>query len=356
MTSGSIHLQAEHNQPGPQVEPLVDRLGRRHTYLRLSVIDRCNLRCVYCMPPEGIPKKERAEILRLEEIVQMAGLFVRLGVNKLRLTGGEPLIRRNIIQLITSLAGIPGLETLAMTTNGVLLADQAGALKAAGINRLNISLDTLRPERFERINLRGYFAQAWAGLESALEAGFAPLKLNVVVMGGVNDDELLDFVDLARTRPIHVRFIEYMPFKSNAWSPARFMPWSAMRRVIEGRYALTPLVGNGDSGISGDAMDSGAVAKDFAIEGFCGAIGFISPLSDHFCAGCNRLRLTADGQVKSCLFRPPEASLRDALRGGAPDEEMMAIIRRVVAGKDEAHPPLEELATLENQSMIEIGG
>lgn len=329
------------------MEPLVDTFGRRHAYLRLAVTDRCNLRCVYCMPASGVTQRDRAEILSFAEITRLAALFAALGVRKIRLTGGEPILRRNLPDLIAALAAIPGLETLALTTNGVLLPELAPSLKSSGLQRLNVSLDTLRPDRFKRIALRPLHARVLAGIDAALAAGFAPLKLNVVVMGGVNDDELLDFVDLARNRPLHVRFIEYMPFKANRWGQAGFVPYAAMRRAIEARHRLIP---------HEPATSTAHTAKTFQVEGHCGSVGFITPMSESFCQACDRLRLTTDGRLKTCLFTPPSLSLRDALRGGASDELLASMIREALVGKHAVHPPLAELAALERESMIEIGG
>lgn len=326
--------------------PLVDAFGRAHAYLRISVTDHCNLRCTYCMPPGGIRKARREQILRFHEIERLARLFVRLGVKKIRLTGGEPLVRKDIEGLVEDLARIPGLQTLAMTTNGVLLEKYAPLLRAAGLSRLNVSLDTLRPERFARVALRGFYARVRRGMDAALAAGFAPLKLNVVVIGGVNDDELLDFVEIARDRPIHVRFIEYMPFRGNRWDRRRFVSCRDMRRAIEVRYALRPVEGGEDS----------AVARAFRAPGFRGGIGFIAAMTDPFCSRCNRLRLTADGSLKTCLFHPPTLQLRDALRAGGSDDELAARIRSAVSGKPRRRPAPEGLAGHIGASMVEIGG
>lgn len=329
------------------MELLVDRYGRRHTYLRISVTDRCNLRCVYCMPPGGIAHRTRSEILSFDELARLGRLFVALGVCKIRLTGGEPLMRRNLAELVAMLAGTVGLETLSLTTNGVLLAEQAGGLKAAGLRRLNVSLDTLRPERFARIALRDFHRRVLAGIDAALEAGFAPLKLNMVVMGGVNDDEILDFVELTRERPVQVRFIETMPFRLR--DEAGFVPAESMRRMIEERYGILK------NAERGDGMSEG-VARAFCVGGHRGTVGFISPVSEHFCAGCDRLRLTADGRLKTCLFSPPEISLRDAMRGGAEDEELIRNVRDALGKKHAAHPPLKDAGELKTENMAEIGG
>jgi cyclic pyranopterin phosphate synthase len=324
---------------------LVDRHGRKHTYLRLSLTDRCNLRCSYCMPPQGIEWTPRADILTEGEIVRLAGIFVGMGIDKIRLTGGEPLARRDIGRIVERLGVLPGLKTLAMTTNGISLADRAVPLRASGLNNLTISLDTLRRDRFKEIAKRDKFDAVMAGIEASLAAGFAPLKINVVAMRGVNDDEILDFVAWAQDRPINVRFIEYMPFPDNHWSKGGLMPYAEMRALISQRYQLIPLVG--------PLTD---VGKDFRLAGHVGTVSFISSMTESFCGGCNRLRVTADGNIKSCLFQPAEQSLRDAMRAGALDADVEALILGAVAGKQAAHPPMEELMTMKNRNMIEIGG
>ena len=327
--------------------PLVDSCGRKHTYLRISVTDRCNLRCVYCMPVEGIVHADRKEILTYDELVRLTGIFARMGINKVRLTGGEPLVRKRIEHLVSQLAGIPGIETIGMTTNGVLLVEHAPKLKKAGLTHLNISLDSLRPERYARIALSDHCTSALAGIDAALAAGFTPVKVNMVVLGGINDDEILDFVELARHRPIHVRFIEYMPFKSNRRHDTGFVSTAAIRERIERQFALAPVT---------MIPNNSQVAREYRIPGFCGTIGLISPMSDHFCDFCNRLRLIADGAVKSCLFYPAEVRLREVLRSGGSDEDLAWMIRQALAAKPEAHPPMDKLSELESHSMIEIGG
>ena len=329
------------------MEPLVDSYGRTHTYLRLSVTDRCNLRCVYCMPPEGILRKEREEILSFEEILRLIGLFAGMGVRKVRLTGGEPLLRRGVERLVAGIAAVPGIEIVGMTTNGVLLKDHLEALQKAGLKLLNISLDTLRPERFGDIALRENFPQVLDGLEAALKLGFAPVKLNVVVIRGVNADELLDFVEFVRDKPVSVRFIEYMPFRANRWRTDRFVPFREMKSLIEEKYPLTPL-DNSD--------DPSRVAREFSIEGFRGSLGFITSISEHFCAGCNRLRLSADGCLKLCLYNPGELNLRHLLREGRSAEEIARLLRDTLAGKPFKHQALEPASGDRDRTMIEIGG
>jgi cyclic pyranopterin phosphate synthase len=324
---------------------LVDRHGRSHSYLRISVTDRCNLRCAYCMPPQGIDWTPRADVLTDDEIVRLAGVFVGLGVTKIRLTGGEPLTRRGIEGIAERLSALPGMRTLAMTTNGISLDRRAQGLRSAGVNALTISLDTLKRDRFTQIAKRDQFQSVMDGISASIEAGFAPLKINTVVMRGVNDDEILDFVAWAQDRPINVRFIEYMPFPDNHWSTGGLMPWAEMRALIETRHTLVPLAG-----------DASAVGKDFRLKGHPGTVSFVTSMTESFCGGCNRLRLTCDGNIKSCLFHPAERSLRDAMRDGADDMEIERLILAAVDAKPAAHPPMEELLTVKNRAMIEIGG
>lgn len=329
------------------MNPLIDRFGRVHTYVRISVTDRCNLRCVYCMPAEGIDHVPRPEILTFEEISRVVRILAEMGVTKVRLTGGEPLLRKDLPDLVERIAATPGISTIALTTNGILLSRCAKTLRRVGVTHLNISLDTLKPERFETITLRDGAAATLRGIEAALEAGFAPLKLNAVIMGGVNDDEVLDFVEYVRDRPIHLRFIEFMPFSGNGWNEASLVPYQEIRRRIETRYTLVPLF---------DADGRMEISKDYTIPGWLGQVGFISSMSDDFCKDCDRLRLLTDGSLKSCLFHPPEENLRSALRSGAADDEIESLIRRCVSAKLEKHEPAENLIRLENNPMIAIGG
>jgi cyclic pyranopterin phosphate synthase len=324
---------------------LVDSFGRAHTYLRISVTDRCNLRCVYCMPNEGIKWKSTRALLSFEEIERLAVIFVDMGINKIRLTGGEPMVRRDLELLITRLRKIEGLETIAMTTNATLLADSAVSLKKAGLNALNISLDSFKPSRFLEISRRDDFHKVMEGIEQAFTVGFDSLKLNMVVMSGVNDDEVMDFADFAFNNKINVRFIEYMPFKDNGWSSSKVITFAELRDRIASKYSMTAL-----------SNDASAVAKDYSLEGGKGSISFISSMSDSFCSTCNRVRLTADGAIKSCLFYPAETNLRDAMRSGASDDELRRLILLSMSLKPEAHPPAEEIAAQENRTMIEIGG
>lgn len=326
--------------------PLVDGLGRRHTYLRVAVTDRCNLRCTYCMPPEGVSRKPHDAILRFDEITRVARVLSGMGVNKVRLTGGEPLVRRGLPDLVASLAALPGVDGVAMTTNGVLLARYADTLRASGLNSVNISLDTLRPDRFARITLRDHYGQVRAGIDAALAADFDAVKLNVVVMRGFNDDELPDFAALTRELPLDVRFIEYMPFRDNRWAKERLVAYDEIRQVLEADGPLLPVV----------PEDPAQPSRDFMLPGHRGRIGIIASMTRPFCARCSRLRLTADGALKTCLFHYPERRLRDALRGGMTDGELARAIRDALQSKPAGHAPLDTLMTLDNRVMTEIGG
>jgi GTP 3',8-cyclase len=342
---GHEHEANREDRTQQRMSQLIDRFGRKHTYLRISVTDRCNLRCIYCMPPDGVPLKQKDEILTYEEILRTARVFAELGINKIRITGGEPLVRKNLDQLIAQLSKIPGVKTLAMTTNAVLLKEKVGALRAAGLSAINISLDTLRSDRFREITLRDDFDAVVEGIEAALAAGFESVKLNVVVMSGRNEDEIIDFIERYKHCDINLRFIEYMPFKDNRWEPESVFPYAKMKELIERKFVLKPLVGHESD-----------VAKDFAVEGYPCSVSFITSMTESFCGTCNRVRLTSDGSVKSCLFYKPEVNLRDALRAAADDVPVRELILQSLAMKPEAHPPMDELADWENRSMVEIGG
>jgi cyclic pyranopterin phosphate synthase len=326
---------------------MLDAFDRRHAYLRLAVTDRCNLRCRYCMPPGGIAKVPHDAILRFEELERLVRVFAGLGIRKVRLTGGEPTVRQGVVELARRIASVPGIETLALTTNGVLLGKLAQPLYAAGVRLVNISLDSLDQARYAAITGRDLLPQVLAGIEAALDTGFTPLKLNVVVMAGINDDELISFVKLARNRPLHVRFIEYMPFLGNGWNATRYLPLKDMMDRLERQYELLPITAQ---------AASGGVAKGFRIEGYRGTVSCITPLSDDFCAHCSRLRITAEGGLKTCLFAPPEISLRDYLRAGATDEQLAQLVQAALLAKPQAHPPADILHSTACQAMTGIGG
>lgn len=323
---------------------LIDSFGRAHTYLRISVTDRCNLRCRYCMPADGLVWKKKDQLLSYEEIERLARIFVSMGIEKIRLTGGEPLVRKDLLTLVQKLAKIENLKTLAMTTNATLLAPQAKALRQAGLTHLNISLDSLRKERFEEITRLDSFDDVLSGIMAAIENGYQSLKINAVAIAGFNDDEILDFVAFAQKYKVNVRFIEFMPFKDNEWNIEKVVTYSEMKAQIEKHYNLSQIVQNPSD-----------VSKDFAISGG-GSVSFITSMSESFCSTCNRLRMTGEGSIKSCLFYPAELSLRDAMRSGASDETLEDMILQSLAAKPEAHPPAEEIAAQDNRTMIEIGG
>lgn len=324
---------------------LVDRFGRKHTYLRISVTDKCNLRCFYCMPIEGIVWKRRDELLDFDEIKRIAEIFVKHGIEKIRLTGGEPLMRRDLPVLVKMLSRIEGLKTLAMTTNATELAENAQLLKDAGISQINISIDSLKKERFQSLTGRDQIERVLSGIETAQRVAFDTIKLNVVAIAGVNEDEILDFIDFVKDTKLNVRFIEFMPFRDNNWKVDRVLTYAEMLAKIEERCQLVPI-----------ETEPSAVARDFSIKGHRGTVSFITSMSESFCSTCNRIRLTADGSVKSCLFFPAEVDLRDKMRAGATDAEIEEMIMYSLLQKPEAHPPAEEIAAGLNRSMIEIGG
>jgi cyclic pyranopterin phosphate synthase len=317
-----------------------------HDYLRISVTDRCNLRCTYCMPTGGIACRNRNEILSFEEIGRLVRIMAGLGITKVRLTGGEPTVRKGLEKLIANLAEIPGIETVALTTNGVLFAENAELFRSVGLTAVNFSLDSLNRETFERITGRGVLDRVLAAIEAAIRMDFASVKVNMVVIPGVNEHEVEDFVEFTRHRPVRVRFIEHMPFKGNRWTRVGFVPFADIRKRIEQRHDLHELPDN---------YVANRVARDFAIPGFQGTVGFISALSDGFCERCSRLRVTADGSLKTCLFYPAQVNLREALRYGD-DAEIERLIRDAVQQKPPEHPRLSELSAAGDLSMNQIGG
>lgn len=331
---------------GSELAVLTDKLGRRHSYLRISLTERCNLRCTYCMPAEGIELRSKKEMLTFEEIIRLAGLFASQGVTKIRLTGGEPLIRRDVENLVTELAAIPGISSIGVTTNGLLLSKKLAGLKQAGVSLFNISLDTLREDRFESITRRKGLSTVLTAIEDTWRAGYNPVKINTVIQEGINDDELLDFVRLTADRPYDIRFIEFMPFGGNDWKQDRFMSYEDMRGVVQ--TAFPDLTRSTD--------DPNHTSKSWHVPGFIGSIGFISSMSDDFCSTCNRLRLTADGNLKVCLFGAGEISLRDEMRSGKSDEELLPIISMAVGKKKPSHAGMLALSEMKNRPMILIGG
>ncbi|XP_073682986.1 molybdenum cofactor biosynthesis protein 1 isoform X1 [Garra rufa] len=323
----------------------MDSFGRRHNYLRISLTEKCNLRCQYCMPQEGVTLTPRSQLLTAEELLMLAGLFVREGVNKIRLTGGEPLIRPDVLHIIAELRKLEGLKTIAVTTNGMNLTRLLPSLKKAGIDLLNISLDTLVPAKFEFIARRKGFHKVMEGIEKAIEMGYNPVKVNCVVMRGLNEDELIDFVSLTERKPLDVRFIEYMPFDGNRWNFKMMVSYQEMLHCIKQKWPNLETV-------PGEETDT---AKAFRVPGFRGKLGFITSMSDNFCGSCNRLRITADGNLKVCLFGNSEVSLRDFLRSGATEEELLHIIGAAVRRKKKQHAGMFSISQMKNRPMILIG-
>ncbi|KAH7423925.1 hypothetical protein KP509_12G081300 [Ceratopteris richardii] len=325
---------------------LVDRFGRRHNYLRISLTERCNLRCQYCMPADGVDLTPSSKLLSQAELERVAKLFVSAGVNKIRLTGGEPTIRPDIEEICSFLRALPGLKTLAMTTNGIVLGRKLSKLRDAGLDSLNISLDTLVPAKFEFMTRRKGHSKVMEAIDAALEMGYNPLKINCVIMRGFNEDEICDFVELTREKAINVRFIEFMPFDGNVWNDKKLVSFLEIKHLVERQFPSLRRLNDHAS----------ETAKNFSIEGFKGTLSFITSMTEHFCAGCNRLRLLADGNFKVCLFGPSEVSLRDAIRSGADDNALRELINAAVKRKKAAHAGMFELAKTPNRPMIHIGG
>ncbi|NNE71940.1 MAG: GTP 3',8-cyclase MoaA [Rhodothermales bacterium] len=325
---------------------LTDSFGRFHDYLRISLTERCNLRCVYCMPAEGVDLKPRAEMLTFEEIERLARFFVSRGVRKIRLTGGEPLVRKDAVSLIETLGAIPGLDVLAITTNGLLLKDRLPALKAAGLTHINISLDTLQEDRFRSITRRKGLSVVLDAIDASLEAGYAGTKINCVTLRGENDDEILDFARMSLDRPLAIRFIEYMPFAGNGWDQDRMVSYQEMLDIVRGEWP----------GLEPVQRPASAVSTDYRIPGAEGTVGFITSMTDKFCSGCNRIRLNADGSLRTCLFGKDGVSLRDAIRDGATDQELDALIGPVLRAKKAAHAGMSTIALQPDRPMILIGG
>lgn len=325
---------------------LIDSFGRFHNYLRISLTERCNLRCRYCMPAEGVELTPSSELLTHDEIIRLADLFVSEGVDKIRLTGGEPTIRKDIEDICSHLSNLKGLKTLAMTTNGIVLAKKLPKLKECGLGAINISLDTLVPAKFEFMTRRKGHARVMESINAAIELGYNPVKVNCVVMRGVNDDEICDFVELTREKPINVRFIEFMPFDGNVWNIKKLVSYAEMLDRVRQRFKDVKR-------LQDHATDT---AKNFKIDDHYGSISFITSMTEHFCSGCNRLRLLADGNFKVCLFGPSEVSLRDPLRAGFDNVGLKEIIGAAVKRKKAAHAGMFDIAKTANRPMIHIGG
>jgi len=329
------------------IEQSLDKLHRRINYLRLSVTDRCNLRCMYCMPEEGIPFLPHGDILTYEEMLRLVKISTRCGIRKVRLTGGEPLARKGFINFLERLSDIDTLDEITLTTNAVLLKEYAADIMDCGICRINISLDSLKPERFFHITGRDQFDRVWEGIQEAERMGFNPIKINVVAIKGVNDDEILDFARLTREKPYHVRFIELMPVgKENSWSVEKFISTEEIFEQILTLGALKPVISNPLDG----------PADRFVLEGGKGEIGFIGALSQHFCDSCNRLRLTAEGQLRSCLFSDQELDMKTPLREGREDDYLVNLIGYAIENKPEEHGLVKSGPRKCIRQMSTIGG
>lgn len=353
-----------------------DRFGRRIDYLRVSVTDRCNLRCVYCMPEEGYPVMPKAELLTYEEIARLVRVAAGLGMRKIRLTGGEPLVRKDLPELVAQVAATPGIEDISLTTNAYLLRQQATALRAAGLHRVNISLDTLNPEKFSAIARRGDFERVMDGIEAAFEAGFSPVKINAVAMRGTNDDEAADFAQWTIKKEIHFRFIELMPIKWHLDETApmeTFQPHGGkgllqlnqvsqsmlsdleMRKRMISVQELRELIEAVHGKLEPAEVATNGPARTFRVPGAKGTVGFISQVSRDLCENCNRLRLTADGFLRPCLMSDGELDLRSALRNGATDDAIAELFLHVVRHKPERHYLAEGQKSV-GRGMSQIGG
>lgn len=326
---------------------LIDTYNRHINYLRISVTDRCNLRCTYCMPKEGVSLIGHDDILSYEEIIRIARVAAQRGVSKIRITGGEPLVRKGIVDFIAELHEIPGISDLSITTNGILLDSAAPFLRKAGLRRINISLDSLDAEKYKQITRGGDLQSVLAGIHKAREEGFNPIKINVVAMRGVNDNEILAFAKLTLDRPLHIRFIEFMPVGTkNGWDKSIFISSSEMQEQIRQLGELLPSTSHAQNG----------PAKMFQLDGAEGKLGFITALSSHFCESCNRLRLTADGKLRTCLFSDNEIDLKTPLREGCSNTDLQNIINQAILSKPKQHKFAEPSFKKCFRGMSAIGG
>jgi len=328
-------------------EQLVDGHGRPIGDVRISVTDRCNFRCQYCMPAEGLPWLEREALLSYEEIARLVGILSEMGVHDVRLTGGEPLVRKELWNLVELLSALPDVHDLSLTTNGFLLDKQVGKLVAAGLRRVNVSLDSLAADRFFHLTRRDALHRVLAGLEAAqAHPELRPIKVNAVAIRGFTEDEVLRFAEFAREQPYEVRFIEFMPLDADqAWSADKVLPNAEVKAIVETRYELVPL-----------GRERHGTARRYAFADGKGELGFISPVTQPFCGDCNRIRLTAEGMLRTCLFSMNETDLRGPLREGASDDEVVEIIRAAVWRKELKHHVGEPGFIQPARSMSRIGG
>lgn len=329
-----------------RTSPALDSFGRRINYLRISLTDRCNFRCVYCMPEHGAHFAPREELLKDDELLRVVNAAARIGFEKIRLTGGEPTIRRNLVELVEGIAQTPGIREVSMTTNALRLAQQADALKAAGLSRVNISIDSLNADKFRMMTRGGDLGRVWAGIEAAERVGFTPMKLNSVVVRGLNDDEICDLARLTVDRPWQFRFIEMMPLAGvGEMAESSVVASAEIITRLEAEFGPLEFMG----------WFGSDPARTYRIQGSRGTLGFISSVTEPFCATCNRMRLTADGKLHLCLLRDNELDLRAALRSGASDDDLDALIREAVFLKPWGHGLPDGIKpTL--RGMSELGG
>lgn len=334
------------------VPRLVDSFGRQHHYLRISVTDRCNMRCIYCMPEEGMEFEPTEKILTYDEIAEVVRVVAEMGITKVRLTGGEPLVRKNLEKLVEMIACIPGIEDIALTTNGIFLASQAVRLKKAGLKRVNISLDSLRPDRFKMITRGGNVQKVLDSIDACVKIGLTPIKLNVLLMKGINDDEIVDFINLTKDRDIHVRFIEYMPIghSDTQWKNL-YLPLTKVKEVCDQQQWDYEI----DSNVKGNGP-----SENYRLQGAVGSFGLIHPVSEHFCQTCNRLRLTADGYIKPCLAWTEQFQVRNVI---GDDEALRQMFLDALGTKPENHEMSKFLRdgqktthTPTSRRMSQIGG
>ncbi len=331
------------------MELLIDSYGRRIKSMRISITDKCNFRCTYCMPAEGLPWLKKAEILSYEEIVHIARVAVSMGIEQIRLTGGEPLVRRDVPELVQQLHAIPGLRSLSLTTNGILLKQQAKALAEAGLTRINVSLDSLLREKFIQLTRRDQLDRVLAGLaELEHYPSIHPIKVNAVAIRGYTEEEVLDFVHLARNKAYVMRWIEFMPLDADQiWRKEDILTGKEIQQIIEATYG--PLIPITDG-------DPAETARRYTFSDGIGEVGFINPVSEPFCAHCDRIRITADGQLRTCLFATEETDLRAVIRSNADDEELAHVIRQAVWHKELKHYIGDKRFKRANRSMSMIGG
>ena len=329
-----------------KLKNLTDTFGRRHNYLRISLTERCNLRCLYCMPEKGIDLTHNDKLLKTDELLRLVDIFSKAGVEKIRLTGGEPTVRKDILEICKGIKENKNIKNLAMTTNGISLGRMLLKLQDSGLDSLNISLDTLVPDKFEFFTRRKGHNLVMKSINKALELGYNPVKVNCVVMKNKNDDEIIDFVKLTKDKPINIRFIEYMPFDDNKRKKKKLVSFFEMRDIITKEF--------GELKRENDHFTE--TAKNYKLPGHTGSVSFITSMTSQFCGGCNRTRLLADGNYKVCLFGQKEISLRDAMREGMNDSELLNLINGSIIDKKEKHGGMLNIQKMKNRPMITIGG